>query len=144
MESTTTSLQDLSDIIVPDPVPFWPLGQGSYLLLVAILITAAILAYLYRERYRENQYRRDGLTLLSGAVTVYDVSVILKRVALAAFPRREVAPLYGDEWVSFLQKTCPGCSNIEEVGASPETAAGKVLKDGASMWIRNHTVNFKG
>lgn len=143
MESTTSSLQDLSDIIVPDPVPFWPLGQGSYLLLVAILITAAILAYLYRERYRKNQYRRDGLTLLSGAVTVYDVSVILKRVALAAFPRREVAPLYGDEWVSFLQKTCPGC-NIEELGASPEIAAGKVLKDNGSFWIRKHTVIGKG
>ena len=143
MESTTSSLQNLSDIIVPDPVPFWPLGQGSYLLLAAILITAVILAYLCRERYRKNQYRRDGLTLLSGALTVYDVSVILKRVALVAFPRTEVAPLYGAEWVSFLQKTCPEC-NFEEMGASPEIEAGEVLKDGASFWIRNHTVTFKG
>lgn len=139
MESTTLSLQDLSDIIVPDPVSFWPLGQGSYLLAGAVLILAGVLTYLYRARHKKNQYRREGLALLGRAVTVYDVSVILKRVALVVFPRAQVASLYGEEWIDFLQKTCPGC-NIEEVGLSPEIEAGKVLRDGARFWIRNHTV----
>ncbi len=143
MERTTSSLHDLSDIVVPDPVPLWPLGQGSYLLLLAILILAGILVYLLRERYRRNQYRRDGLTLLSRAVTVYEVSVILKRVALVVFPRSQVAPLYGNEWVDFLQDTCPGCT-IEELGGGSENEAGKVLKDGARFWIRNHRPTGKG
>jgi len=143
MESTTSSLQDLSDIVVPDPVPFWPLGQGSYLLFAAIVILAGILVYFYWVRYKKNQYRREGLILLGNAVTVYDVSVILKRVALAVFPRTQVASLYGDEWIDFLQKTCPGCT-IAEVGLSPASEAGKALKDGASFWIRNHTAVVKG
>ncbi|BHH85899.1 DUF4381 domain-containing protein [Desulforhopalus sp. 52FAK] len=143
MESTQSSLNNLSDIVLPDPVSFWPPGQGSYLLLVAVLITAVVLAYLYRERYRKNQYRRVGLTLLSSAVTVYDVSVVLKRVSLAVFPRTQVAALYGDEWAEFLEETCPGCT-IKEIRAHPESEAGKGLKDAASLWIRNHTVNGKG
>lgn len=143
MESTQSSLNNLSDIVLPDPVSFWPLGQGSYLLLMAVLLTVGVLAYLYRERYRKNRYRRTGLSLLADAATVYDVSVVLKRVALVVFPRTQVASLYGDEWADFLGATCPGC-NLEEVKKSPESDAGKVLKDAASFWIRNHTVNGKG
>ncbi|MCP3888410.1 MAG: DUF4381 domain-containing protein [Desulfobulbaceae bacterium] len=143
MESTNSSLNDLHDIVLPDPVGLWPLGQGAYLLLIAVVITVGLLAYLYRERYRENQYRRVGLNFLGHAVSVYDVSVILKRVALAAYPREQVASLYGDQWVEFLKKTCPGC-DIEELSSNPENEAGKVLIDATSFWIRNHKVNIQG
>lgn len=143
MESTNSSLKDLSDIILPPPVPLWPFGQGAYLLIIAIVLTMVFFAYLYKKRYRANQYRRVGLHLLTSAITVYDVSVILKRVALAAFPREKVASLYGDQWAIFLGETCPGC-NVEKLRSNPKNVADKRLLDAAALWIRNHKVNPKG
>lgn len=135
-----SSLNDLSDIILPDPVPFWPLGQGAYLLLIGIAIAVGLLVYLYLEHYRSNQYRRAGLSLLSNAATVHDVSVVLKRVALAVFARERVASLYGESWLEFLKETCSDC-NIEDLCQAPQARAEKELIDAAGSWIRNHKVN---
>jgi hypothetical protein len=35
------------------------------------------------------------------------LAILLKRVALTYYPRAEVASLYGQEWVRFLQSTGP-------------------------------------
>lgn len=143
MESANSSLADLSDIVLPAPVEFWPLGQGAYLLLIAILIGVGLLVYLYVGHQRANRYRRIGLNLLATAQTVYDVSVVLKRVALAAFPRERVASLYGAPWVEFLNQTCPDC-NLESLDTDGENMADKELISAASFWVRNHTVNPEG
>lgn len=142
MESSHSSLNNLSDIVLPDPVPLWPLGQGAYLLLIAVVIVVGLFTYLYSERYRANQYRRAGLSLLGNAVTVYDVSVVVKRVALAVFPREEVASLYGHLWTDFLKETCPG-SNLEGLQSHPEKMADQELLDAARFWIRNHKMKSK-
>lgn len=143
MESAHSSLTDLRDIVLPEPIAFWPLGQGAYLLLLALLISVGLLVYLYMERYRANRYRRIGLNLLATAQSVYDVSVVLKRVALAAFPRERVASLYGASWVEFLTQTCPDC-NLESLDIDGENMADKELISAASFWVRNHTVNPEG
>lgn len=143
MESSNSSLSNLIDIIPPSPVPFWPLGQGAYLLLVAIMISAALLIYLSLVHYKANQYRREGLNLLGDAVTVHDVSVVLKRVALAAFPREHVASLYGELWVRFLKETCSNC-DLEELQSELENEAGQELVNTASFWISKHQVKHKG
>lgn len=143
MESANSSLTDLSDIVLPGPVEFWPLGQGAYLLLLALLISVGLLVYLYMERYRANGYRRIGLNLLAEAQSVYDVSVVLKRVALAAFPRERVASLYGASWVEFLTQTCPDC-NLDSLDINGENVADKDLITAAGFWIRNHNAYQKG
>ncbi len=143
MERAKSSLNDLSDIILPDPVPFWPLGMGGYLLLLAIVTGVGLLFYLYLEHRRNNQYRRVGLNLLSSAVTVHDVSVTLKQVALAVFQREQVASLYGESWSEFLKATCADC-NIEDLCQYPEKQADKELIGAAGFWIRNHKVIRRG
>ncbi|MFT5697941.1 MAG: hypothetical protein ACI8ZB_000795 [Desulforhopalus sp.] len=143
MESANASLTDLSDIVLPAPIEFWPLGQGAYLLLIAILISVGLLAYLYVGHQRANRYRRIGLKLLATAQSVYDVSVVLKRVALAAFPRERVASLYGASWVEFLNQTCADC-NLESLDLNGENMAEKDLITAAGFWIRNHNVYPKG
>ncbi len=142
MESANTSLNNLSDIILPPPILFWPLGQGAYLLLIAILITAAFLTYTCLARYKSNYYRRMGLSLLDSATTVYDVSVALKRVALAAFPRERVASLYGDLWVGFLQDTCSDC-DFGQLLSQPNDDAEITLITIARYWVRNHNVSHR-
>ena len=97
MDENQYSLSNLRDIIVPDAPPIWPPAPGIWVALgIVVGIVLLIVWRLYKARKR-NAYRRAGLQLLSGTETVHDVSVLLKRVALAAFPREQVASLYGDD-----------------------------------------------
>lgn len=143
MDNLNASLQNLHDIITPPPVDFWPPGQGAYLLLVAVVIVLVVLGYIYMQNYRINKYRRAGIELLKSAVTVYDVSVVLKRVALAAYSRERVASLYGKEWCSFLADTCPGC-NFQGLQEDPDAEAAKELTHAAKVWVRKHNPAEKG
>ncbi len=124
-------------------MPLWPPGQGAYLLLLALCIGGLLLCYFSLQQYRANHYRRTGLALLDSATTVHDVSVVLKRVALAAFPREHVAPLYGNEWMDFLRQTCPGCEPAGLAGYPGDKADSKLIHT-AGLWIRKHTVHVKG
>jgi hypothetical protein len=139
MESANLSLTDLSDIVLPPSISFWPLGQGAYLFCLAILISIGLLTYLYLTRKRANAYRREGLRLLASAETVHDVSVVLKRVALGVFARERVASLYGDPWLRFLGETCSGCK-VQGLCGTPDLLADDELRTAAGFWIRHHTV----
>jgi Domain of unknown function (DUF4381) len=134
------SLAKLRDIVLPDPPPLWPPAPGAW---VALGIAVAILSIagwrLYTSRQRK-AYRRAGLRLLADARTVYDVSVTMKRVALAAFPRERVASLYGDDWATFLQETCPRGDFSGMVAADPGSESSQALIELAGTWIRHHRV----
>ncbi|MGZ2385598.1 DUF4381 domain-containing protein [Rhizobium brockwellii] len=110
---TEAALRSLHDIVVPAPVSWWPQTWGWAL--VAGLLAFAILLVIFRwiRRYRANTYRREALTLLEGISerlrhpatrpdAIQDLAEVLKRAALAAWPRDEVASLSGDGWVRFL------------------------------------------
>jgi len=140
VDSEQYSLSNLRDIVIPDPPPFWPPAPGAW---VALAIVVAVVLFvgwrLYMTRKR-NAYRRVGLLLLSGAKTAHDVSVVMKRVALAAFPRELVASLYGEEWVAFLHKTCPRHHFTELVRTDAGAESDQVLIGLAGVWIRYHRV----
>ena len=77
-------------------------------MLLAILASIAfILIYQRRQARKRDAYRRAGLALLDGVSTVHDVSVVLKRVALAAYPREQVASLYGEDWADLSAADLP-------------------------------------
>ena len=78
--------------------------------------------------------------LLGRAETAYDVSVVLKRVALAVFPREKVASLYGDDWAAFLHKTCPRSYFKPLVSNDSGTEPNEELVELAGTWIRHHRV----
>lgn len=132
------SLDNLRDIVLPNPPPLWPPAPEVWLLIAIIVLAAIILFYQWRQVRQRNAYRRAGLALLDGVSTVHDVSVILKRVALAVFPREQVASLYGEEWADFLKQTYASRDFSMIVQAGPdEPASGKVIRL-AAAWIRHH------
>ena len=140
MDDDSLSLSNLRGIVIPDAPPIWPLAPGAWVTLGMIGFVLLIVAWRIHTTRRRNAYRKAGLVLLCGAATVQDVSVILKRVALAVFPREQVASLYGDDWAAFMHKTCPR-QNFEELVKSDASAASdERLVAIASTWIRHHRV----
>lgn len=133
-----TSFDNLRDIVVPEPPPLWPPAPGVWVVLIIAMATATAFFLLWRRARARSAYRRAGLTLLKTARNTRDVHVILKRVALAAFPRPTVAPLYGDEWIAFLDGSCSRArfSALGDVDEAAGVAA--ELRSSAGTWIKHH------
>ena len=107
------SLQNLNDIVLPATVGWWPLAPGWYFLIGLLLITLAWLCYRSLQRWNNNHYRRAALTELQlleedtqnaekRDSSLRQLPVLLKRTALSAYPRNQVASLSGDDWYGFL------------------------------------------
>jgi hypothetical protein len=112
--TTRAALQKLADISVPAPVSWMPQTWGWAVVGVAVMALLACAIARGLRRYAANRYRREGVRELDrmqarladdGArgETLAALPELLKRVALAAWPRTEVASLSGKSWIAFLQ-----------------------------------------
>lgn len=138
MDGDPYSLSNLRDIVVPETPPFWPPAPGLWVALGVVTLVVFLIVWQWRTLRRRNAYRKAGLLLLKESRTAHDVSIVMKRVALAAFPREQVASLYGDDWATFLHETCPRSSFLELTAADADS--NQKLVDLASTWIRHHRV----
>lgn len=126
----------------PDPVSLAPQTAGWWVLGALVLTTLAYGLWLGWLHWRENAYRRVALAELDSAGNdPAAIATILRRTALAAYPRREVAGLAGPEWVAFLNATgdFPEALGPALIRApyAPGVAAVD-LRGAASRWIRRH------
>ena len=99
------SLENLRDIAELPPVSWWPLAPGWWVVLMAlaaVLIGAAVHAW---RSWQANTYRRAATEELSTATSVAEIADILKRCALCAYPRVDVASLSGARWCQWLETT---------------------------------------
>lgn len=151
------SLTRLHDVIAPPPVPWWPLAGGWYALAALLLATVLLGGWLLWRRRRAGRYRKAALaeleTLRNGAaapsVVATEVMILLKRTALAAYPRPQVAALTGPSWWAFLDQAA-GTEFGREHGplvqdliyGTAARPAGRdpvlMLCDAAERWIRRH------
>ena len=110
---TEMALRSLKDIVVPAPVSWMPQTWG-WLIAALLLLSAMLLwcALAYR-RWRKNAYRREALKHLEEieaavrdagkrARALNDLGELVKRTALAAWPREDVAATSGSAWAAFL------------------------------------------
>lgn len=111
---TETALQSLHDIAVPPPISWMPQTWGWVVVGVVLLAAALAAALFWLRRYRANAYRRAAVGALAAIgedvrnpVTRYRglqaLATLLKRTALSAWPRTNVASLSGDDWVGFME-----------------------------------------
>lgn len=106
---SVTTLIDLLDQLAepaePAPVSMMPetIGWAVLVALVGWLVVRTV------RRRRANAYRREALALLAGAGDdARAIAPILRRTALAAYPRERVASLSGAAWLAFLDRTGGG------------------------------------
>jgi Ca-activated chloride channel family protein len=103
----------LIDFPLPREVGLWPETWASRFATVLVLLATLVALWLIVRRRRANRYRREALAELArvertGAApgeVLTRISLLLRRTALAAFPREEVAPLTGAAWLAFLDRT---------------------------------------
>lgn len=104
---------DMGPLYEPDPVGFSFETPGWYVLGIFILLVAISLLFKWLKGYRKNAYRREALKSISeieqnsqsynDANLLKDILVLLKLVAIEAFGRQQVAQLYGNNWLEFLE-----------------------------------------
>ncbi|PZM11223.1 DUF4381 domain-containing protein [Rhizobium tubonense] len=160
-----TAIRSLRDIVPPPPISWFPQTWGW--LVVALMLAAAALFLFLRwfRDYRANRYRREALAeleALEGEIrdlatrrhALQSLAVLLKRVALAAWPRADVASLSGGAWVQFLHSREDGgvgealatiLDDLEYHGDAdtnilPQNLAGDVVV-AARKWIEGHHVS---
>lgn len=138
-------LSNLRDLALPPEVSLWPPAPGWWIVAAAGLAAAAILSAA-AARYRRNAYRREALRQLD-TVDPGGISTILKRAALATWPREQVAALTGAAWLAFLDRTGRTTAFTDGAGRHIETLAFDGAIDGqaagaaraeARAWVRRH------
>lgn len=140
-------LELLKPIPLPEPVSMWPQTQGwIWLALIAGGLVFIVVQRVRHSWYR-NRYRRAALEEVkhAGGNTVLLAS-ILRRTALAAYPRSSVAGLFGSDWLDFLDKSYGGTdfsSGKGRVLATSPYGHGKSfdsLDQLVTTWIKRHKV----
>lgn len=145
-----TDLTKLADLAVPPPVPFWPPAPGWIVLFVvgALLFGALIVRFVLR--WKHDAYRRAAeseLAELTERGEWTSLSTLIKRTALAAYPRTKVASLSGESWTEFIEQTGGSASLgtrlaslAYEPGAAERMSEGEriALASDCRHWIRKH------
>jgi hypothetical protein len=146
---THVTLVDLIDGLVepapPEAVPLTPQTWGWAVLGVMAVAAAGWLIWRRLAVHRSNAYRRAALGELASAATATEVAEILRRTALAAYPRADVASLTGTAWVAFLERSgaedwpSDAARQICEAPWRDETAPpAPALRTAAERWTRRH------
>ncbi|MDY0189183.1 MAG: DUF4381 domain-containing protein [Desulfuromonas sp.] len=107
----------LRDIHLPQPVSWWPLAPGWWLLLAlgVIILIASLFAW---RRYKQRRYRRIALRQLSmmennlrtdndQQLLLQELSKLLRHMAVLHYPAQQCAGLCAEKWLSFLDSTLP-------------------------------------
>lgn len=151
--SDPADLSNLRDIVTPPDVSLWPPAPGWWIVGAALLASAAVLAAMAVLRYRRNAYRRAALVELTGTEhlppgeAAQRITAILKRAALVAYARPEVAELSGDVWLGFLDRTGrtdaftagPARRLVSlAYGGGGEASNLRPIVSGARAWVRRH------
>ena len=159
MERDDGNLANLHDIVLAEPVSWWPLAPGWYVL--GFVIAAAVLVFVWRARRRwlARRYRMQALTELRAirrdslepAIAAASMMTLLKRTALTAYPRQQVAGLSGASWWSFLDQCVGGDEFREQLGpvtsalvygdsrsVDVSTAVVQQLSVATECWISHH------
>ncbi|UGX98165.1 DUF4381 domain-containing protein [Bradyrhizobium barranii subsp. barranii] len=154
---TADPVAGLIDFPLPREVSLWP--QTWEARLAIALLLAAICATVWRVTHlrRVNRYRREALAELDSieqarnsvpSELLSKLTLLVRRTALAAFPRERVAPLVGPAWLAFLDRSYGGEEFSHGVGQL--LASGpyrQIPPDGAELqslvrllrrWIRGH------
>ena len=139
--------------VMPELVPWLPQTPGWWIVLGWLAAVLLLVAWQIAKRRRRTRYRRDALAELKAIAARRDIdadqvaqhiATVLKRTALAAYPRADVASLHGRDWARFLTESAGNDSTIASAADDLAAAAYRpnadpgALSRPAQRWIRLH------
>ncbi|WP_323815663.1 DUF4381 domain-containing protein [Cellvibrio sp. NN19] len=162
VDSTAPSLDALKELPLPPVVPYTPQTIG-WVILAAVVIVLICWNLWRNYQYRlANRYRVEALAELdqieqalgSHPSAAAQLPTLIKRVALTAAPRADIAALSGDAWLQWLDASLPQAGFLDAPGklipalaysspANSQIANPKELHALLALtrrWIREHHV----
>ena len=153
-ESLVSLLAQLHDLREPPAVSMWPATPAWAVAGLAVLVALAVVLGLWMRHRRRTAYRRAALAALRAiepdlvqgdSLALAALERILRRTALAGFPRADVASISGQDWAGFLART-GGTTLAAHVPAltvatyapAPPVFDGARIARAARVWIRRH------
>jgi predicted negative regulator of RcsB-dependent stress response len=151
--SLSQLLNLMHGLVMPEPVAWLPPTAGWWIVLGWLIAVVLLTGWQVIRRRRRNRYRRDALAELKAIDTSAElaptesaqrIAALLKRTALVAYPRQEVAPLFGKDWARFLSESANNDKQIADAADVLASASyrpdadGRVLSQPARRWIRLH------
>jgi hypothetical protein len=159
-------LAGLADVVAPAPVSWLPQTWGWALLAVVLIVLGAWGVMRWRRHRAANRYRVEALAALaaldaqfesaaSRAQAVAEIPPLLKRTALAAWPRTDVASLTGPAWLAFLRQHSGGDPlsgpaerlvadaeyRRQDARAAMSADEARLCAAAARKWIKGHRVS---
>jgi Ca-activated chloride channel family protein len=122
----------LIDIPLPHAVSLWPATWPLRIVIALVLVALAVTGWRAVRAFIANRYRREalkelsritGASQVSAASTADALAVLVRRTALAVFPREQIAPLSGAAWLAFLDRSYGGEDFSRGAGRLLESAA---------------------
>ena len=142
-------IQQLAPLRTPDPIGFWPLAPGWWVVIGLLILALSFLCFQLLKRYQRNSYRREALKWLSelqeANSDVQALSGALKATALNAYEATSVASLSDESWPNFLRESCSKLSGdaldvLSRVHApNPGVVSALDWRD-AALWVKYHEV----
>jgi hypothetical protein len=112
MNQSIELIKQLHDIHSPPFISLWPPAIGWWIIAILIILTTTW--YYYKYYFIAHTIRRAALKKFKQLQQLHyknqnqlviELSILIRRVALAKFPQRQVAKLNGNTWLQFLDKT---------------------------------------
>lgn len=106
-------LHGIEEIYLPETISWWPQTLTWKILTAVLIIFLLRTLYIKYRDWQNNAYRREAISTLqtiqknagSDAQVLSQIGPTLKRAALVAYPRRDVASLTGQRWLAFLDNS---------------------------------------
>lgn len=147
-DSLTNSLAaNLQPLYEPDSVQFSFDAVAWRVLFAVVSVLVLVLIFRIIRSYVRDAYRRRALVQVNKAVSNMEILIILKQLAMQVYGRERVASLYGESWLSFLDKTGKGMSFSEQedkflnIVYNSDSGGDDIEPElllGAKKWIRTH------
>ncbi len=124
---------DLRDIHLPDPISWWPIAPGWWIVLASFVLLLVSI-YVIRKIYLSRQLKRDISTEIEHIKRQFEqtknksqlaksLSVLLRRASISFYPAKYIAGLTGEKWLALLDQ-----SNVKPLNDLKfQSDVGKVL-----------------
>lgn len=108
-------LQNLRDIHYPEPISNWPAAPGWYILAIIIIVSSIFLGITAYRLYKQYKIRKRLLAQIQQLENLHqtepnaiqpfiELSTLVKRYLFLLYPKKQVASLNGEEYLSFLDR----------------------------------------